>query len=133
MLKETCIIFIIIIFVITLNTIAQKYTDKTFEAISADLEELGNEFKTEEEKDKVDGEAMEEKLDIVKEKWEQRYKILAYYIEHDELEKVYTSIVALDGLLNLEEYGNAIAELEKIKYTLEHIKEKYTFTLMNIF
>ena len=133
MLKETCIILIIVILVITLNTIAQKYTDETFEEISIDLQELGKGFKTEEEKDKVDGKAMEEKLDIIKEKWEQRYKILAYYIEHDELEKVYTSIVALDGLLNLEEYGNAIAELEKIKYTLEHIKEKYTFTLMNIF
>ena len=116
MLKEICIILFIIISIVLLNAVAQNYTNKTFEVISIELEELGNEFKTEEEKEYVDGKVMEEKLYIIKEKWEQRYKILAYYIEHDELEKVYTSIASLDGLLRLEE-----------------IKEKYTFTLMNIF
>ena len=48
----------------------------------------------------------------VKEKWEERYKILAFYIEHDELEKVETELTRLEADLGVEEYKHCISELD---------------------
>ncbi len=131
MKKEIIIISAILVFILILNAISQAYTNETVEVISGQLEELEEKFDKNE--DDIDIQYMEEKVEEIKSNWDERYNILACYIEHEELEKVYTNIVALDGLLNLEEYGNAIAELEKAKYTLKHIKEKYTFSVLNIF
>ena len=131
MKKEIIIIFFVLMVILILNSISQKYTNETFEVISEQLDELEGKFYKNEEN--IDIQYMEKKIKEIQENCDERYNIMACYIEHEELEKVYTNIVALDGLLNLEEYGNAIAELEKAKYTLKHIKEKYTFSILNIF
>ena len=67
------------------------------------------------------------------ETWEDRFKVLAYYIEHDELEKVKTELVILGANIEVEEYEKGLEELEKSKYILEHIQEKEEFSLMNVF
>ncbi len=131
MIKEISIIGIIVIIVVFLNSISQNYTNESIDNMIIHLDEVRKEFMKEEEE--IDLEKLDEKIEMMKDEWELRYEKFAYYIEHDELEKVYTSIVAIDGLLEKEEYGNAIGELEKGKYTLEHIRTKYEFTLKNIF
>lgn len=61
------------------------------------------------------------------------HKKLAYYIEHDELEKVDTAIVTMKSYIKTNDYSLAIAELEEGKFVLEHIKDKNSFNLQNIF
>ena len=76
---------------------------------------------------------MEEKKEKVKEEWETRHDKLAYYIEHDELEKVETNLTSMNSFLETNEYAEAISELDKDIFILKHIKEKYEFNLENIF
>ena len=74
-----------------------------------------------------------EKITNLKNNWEERYEKLAYYIEHDELEKVHLYIVGIDSNVNSDEYSQAIGELDKCDYILEHIEDKYSLSLKNIF
>ena len=70
---------------------------------------------------------------LLDEKWDEKHDKLAYYIEHDELEKVDTAIVQVKSFVENEEIPSAIAELETGKFVLEHIERKYKFNLQNIF
>ena len=74
-----------------------------------------------------------EKLGELDKKWDEKHDKLAYYIEHDELEKVDTAIVQVKSFVENEEIPSAIAELETGKFVLEHIERKYKFNLQNIF
>ena len=62
----------------------------------------------------------------IKEEWEKRYKVLAFYIEHDELEKVETELTGLSADLNVEEYKHCITELDTTIFILEHMVKNYS-------
>lgn len=76
---------------------------------------------------------IESKVKEVRDDWENRHDKLAYYIEHDELEKVETNLVALNGFIESNEYSDAISELDKSVFVLKHIEDKYAFNLENVF
>ena len=96
---------------------------------------IGNELKLIKEKieENVDEEEIYNYIKELKDNWENRYSKLAYYIEHDELEKVNLYIVGLESNYNSKEIGDAIEELDKCEFILKHIEEKYSFSLKNIF
>ena len=75
----------------------------------------------------------EEKIDELDKNWKHKHDKLAYYIEHDELEKVETGLTGLKASLAVEDYEAGVVELEKAIYLLEHIKEKQVFSFINIF
>ena len=77
--------------------------------------------------------ASKEQIKEIRDDWNERHKKLAIYIEHDELEKIETNLASLNGYLNMEEYGDSMAQLEASVYVLEHIKNKTTLSLINIF
>ena len=127
MYKETIICIFIIILIIGLDIITQNYTKKSTIEITDCLSEL---------KDEIENENLENaklKIEELDNKWDNRHDKLAYYIEHDELEKVETNFTACKSLAKTEEYEQAISELEKTVYVLEHITDKYSFDLVNIF
>lgn len=72
-------------------------------------------------------------MEDVKKDWESRHNKLAYYIEHDELEKVETNLVALKSFIDSNEYAEAVSELDKSVFILKHIEDKYDFNLENVF
>jgi hypothetical protein len=76
---------------------------------------------------------IKQSIDRNSEKWEERYKILAFYIEHDELEKVEIELTGLSADISVEEYKHCIAELDTTMFILEHIQEKEEFHLRSIF
>ena len=122
MYKETTICICIIILIIGLDILTQNYTKTSTIEITECLSELKKEI--------VDKnlENAKEKLGELDKKWDEKHDKLAYYIEHDELEKVDTAIVQVKSFIE-----NAIAELETGKFVLEHIERKYKFNLQNIF
>lgn len=65
--------------------------------------------------------------------WNSMYKKMAYYIEHDELEKIELYITALKSNVETEEYGQAVEKIDSCIFILKHIEEKYSFNLQNIF
>ena len=78
-------------------------------------------------------EQIDNKVKSLDEKWGQKHDALAYYIEHDELEKVDTAIVSLKSYVETKDYSSAVAELDEGKFVLEHIQKKNAFNLENVF
>ena len=127
MYKEVVICIVVIVVIVSLDIFTQKYTRNTTSDITQIFADLKGDI-LKEDKDKID-----EKVKILDEKWRQKHDRLAYYIEHDELEKVDTAIVSLKSYVETDDYSSAIAELDESKFILEHIQKKYAFNLENIF
>ena len=126
MYKETIIIIIIIILIILGDIITQKYTEKTVSEISIVLYELKDYIsQNKEEKYK--------KIENIEEKWDKKSETLAYYIEHDELEKVNTEIAKIKADIETNNEKIAIENLERCIFVLEHIKDKNLIKIVNIF
>lgn len=128
MKKEAIICIVIIIVVIILNLITINYTKDSVESLKLELGEIKEDIKQEKEASLIS-----KKIADFRDNWEERYKKLAYYIEHDELEKVHLYIVGIDSNVNANEYSQAIGELDKCVFILEHIEDKYSLSLKNIF
>lgn len=129
MKKELIICTIIVISIIIGNIITQNYTKETINITTYKLDELKSKITQE---DIVTEEVNNEILEIYDE-WNKRHDKLAYYIEHDELEKVETDLTSLKSFIEVQEYKEAVSELDKTIYILKHIEEKNAFNLKNIF
>lgn len=129
MKKEVIIVVIIVILIIIGHIITQNYTKKFFENISVSLEKIEEKI----DSDNIEKQNLKNELDDIQEKWNEKYDILAYYIEHDELEKVETQLISMNANIKVQDYDKTIEELEKCKFILEHIKDKDSLKLVNIF
>lgn len=129
MTKEIYICIIIVICVICAHFACTNYTkNSTFE-----LEKIFNEIKLELEKDDSNDEEINSKMKFIKEKWQDKYEKLAFYIEHDELEKVETEIYGINANIDTGNYDEAIEKVEKCKFILKHIENKENLSFKNIF
>lgn len=127
MLKETIISIVIIIMIFTLDMFTQGYTRKTSQEITGKMTELKTNLL------KLNNEKIDKTVQEIDEIWAKKHDRLAYYIEHDELEKVDTAIIEVKSYIETEDYSSAVAELDKGKFVLEHIEEKYSFNIQNVF
>ena len=127
MYREVIICAVVIITIVTINWFLQDYTKNSMSFIIGELEELKEDIMQE------DIERVENKMKQIKDDWHEKFKILAIFIEHDELEKVETDLVALEGFIEVEDYKTGINELNKSIFVLEHIADKYDFSLVNVF
>ena len=73
------------------------------------------------------------KMADLRQDWKVINERLAYYIEHDELEKVETELYTLNANIDTNEYEQGIEKIEKCKFILRHIQNKEAFNLRNIF
>ena len=129
MYKEIIIAIIVVTLVFTLDFIMQKYTKETIGKFSTELSELEEDIRTK----KLDKKEIETKTNKLYDKWLYHHETFAFFIEHDELEKVETNFTAGKSFIESEKYSDAMSELEKTSFVLKHIKDKYVFTLENIF
>ena len=131
MWKEAIICSIIIITILIGNQVTQSYSVETVEEITIKLEELKQEMNKEQEN--INHEKINEKIEDIFNKWNERHDKLAYYIEHDELEKVETNLTSLKSYIKTNPYAEAVCELDKTVFILKHIEDKYVFNLQNVF
>ena len=131
MTKELIISIIIVVLIFVGNSVTENYTEESVNETKQSLSSLREEIMKKD--DDVDLETAKTKIDDIYEKWNLRHEKLAYYIEHDELEKVKTELTGLKGYIEKEEYSEAVPELDKSVYILEHIKDKTALNLKNIF
>ena len=129
MYKELIISAIIVISIFVLDYITQKYTDKVINEAIQDLTIIKQAMKQE----GVDNEKILKQSNDNYEKWMKYHKKLAFYIEHNELEKVETNYVVGKSFLENEKYEYALSEVEKTIFVLQHINDKYSINLENIF
>lgn len=149
MKKELIIVIIIVIAITILDTITHNYTKINFAKINEQLEqikEISEEiYIMEKEQDIAENtrkendnkpskqEKLKEKIKTMEEDWKTINNKTALYIEHEELEKANVSMVKFKRYIQLEEYTEAIAELENCKYILDHIRDKEAMQIINLF
>ncbi len=133
MKKELIIVIIIVIAIIIIDTITQNYTRDSFEKINNELEKIKEIINKIDDQEKNSQQELQEKIKIMEEDWKIINRKTAFYIEHEELEKVNASMIKFKSYIQLEEYTEAIPELENCKYILDHIREKEKMQIINLF
>lgn len=126
MIKELVISIIIVISIFSLDVVTQNFTEQSTHETSNMLVEL---------KDNIKGKNpnIQELLEKIFDKWNKRKETLAYFIEHDELEKVETNLTNIKSFVAVEDLDMAISSIEEAEFILQHIEEKNRFNLKNIF
>ena len=129
MKKELVICIFIIAVIIILNIVTQRYTKECVSQMNERLDIL-KEASLEEE---IEGENIITEITNIENKWNGFQEKLAFYIEHDELEKVETQIFAIKGFAKIKKYDEIVPELDKCTFILEHIEDKTTLNIKNVF
>ena len=127
MYKEIIISVCIIVMVIVADLLTQNYTKKSVDKLSSELEVLRNYLIEENDYN------AREQAQKVNESIENIHSNLAYFIEHDEIEKIETNFTSCKNFVNSKSYNLAINELEKTIFVLNHLTDKNSFNLENIF
>lgn len=127
MYKELIITILIVLLILGLDMITNNYTWDAVSILTKDLNELKKEIK-EKNSSNIDN-----KTNEILEEWKKHYNILAYYIEHDELEKVETELTRLKADQESKKYEDCINEIDTTIFILNHIENKEKFTIQSIF
>lgn len=134
MYKEVIISIVIIVTIFIANSVSQGYTDKTIDKINNDLANIKEKlFDVLDGKAKHSQESMKDDVEKILNEWEDKYYLLAVYLEHDELEKVAKELISLKASVEVEEYQDAIGDAERSIFALEHLKEKEVLNVDNFF
>ena len=129
MLKEIIICIIIVISIVFGNSMTQNYTKESVNKLCSELMLLRETVS----QDNMEDDKIKNDAENVYKEWEKRHEKLAYYIEHDELEKVETELIGIKSDLETEDYEELIIGIDKSVFILEHIEDKYAFNLQNVF
>ncbi|MCI8486464.1 MAG: DUF4363 family protein [Clostridia bacterium] len=128
MYKEIIIIVLIVILIFGLNIITQNYTESTAKIMQESLDEIRQDLENNKE-----SKTIQEKINKLNGEWEKRNDNLAYYLEHDELEKIESELTALNSNILTQDYEQGRENLDRCYFLLEHVKDKETVSLSNIF
>lgn len=129
MYKEIGISIIIVIAVVVANVVGQNYMKQSVKTLEGSLNEIKQEMQKEDNEPNI----IKGKMADLRQDWKVINERLAYYIEHDELEKVETELYTLNANIDTNEYEQGIEKIEKCKFILRHIQNKEAFNLRNIF
>ena len=128
MYKELGICVVIVISIFLLDSVTQNYTQSSSQKISEELESLKQQINENGNSDDI-----QTKIEDTYNNWLEFHDKLAIYIEHSELEKIETNFVACKSFIKQGNYDMAVNELDKTIFGVLHIKDKYAFSLINVF
>lgn len=126
MLKEMIISIIIVVSIVLLDVVTQRYTDESVSQTSSMLTDLKEKISRGEDD-------LNNNLKEIANRWDEKRKKLAYFIEHDELEKVDVNLTNLKSYIEVSDFDMAVYSIDEAEYILEHIKQKNSFSLVNVF
>ncbi|MCI9038782.1 MAG: DUF4363 family protein [Clostridia bacterium] len=129
MYKELIISIVVIACIVVGNIITQNNTIEAVAQVSGQLTLLRQEM----EKEDVSQEKAKKQMEKIEEIWAEKYRLMAFYTEHNELEKVQTELTKLKADIHMEEYAQGVENLESCIFILEHIKDKSALKVVNIF
>ena len=127
MRKEIIIVLLIIVIIFATDIITQNFTKNSISVMNEKLDNIKTYV--------INNDINNLNLEIkdLNEKWTDINNKMSFYIEHDELEKVNSSLVKFKSYIELEEYSEAVPEIDECKYILDHIKEKQSLKIINLF
>jgi len=128
MKKEEIITIIIIIFIIGAEIITQKHTNNSLDELDAKLKNLKEMTLS---KQYSNGE-LKQTMEEIGENWKKKDDILSYYLEHEELEKIYTQIKKIKAHFETDLEEEVVPEIEEGIYLLDHLKDKQKLNLKNV-
>lgn len=128
MFKEIFICILILSMIFVGNYITQSYTLKSVNEISSNLEEIKDEM----QKENIESKKVNDKIGEMSNNLERRHDKLSYYIEHNEIEKLETELTSLKSYVEVEQYDEAINEIDRALFLLNHIKDKYEFNMKTV-
>ena len=128
-MKEILIIVISILIVIVGANISQGYLNQTIDELTKEIEILREEIKKAQNSEQNNS---EELAKDIYDKWEKIEKNWSIIVMHNELDLIELAIVSMKTCIEENEYSEAIKELEKSSYLLEHIKDREKLALKNI-
>lgn len=132
MKKELIICILIITLIIITNVVTQNYTKECVALMNQKLDILKEESLNKNINDD-NKKNISDTITDIENNWNSFQEKLAYYIEHDELEKVETQIWAMKGFCEIGKYDEVVPELDKCVFILEHIQDKTKLNVKNIF
>lgn len=125
-MKEVIISGIIIAVIVAGNILTGNFIDSKLDHIIGLLDEI-NPILEEEDYEKAG-----KKITEIREYLDESETLLSCYIEHDELEKVQTSLVLLESYIKLGD-DEAFSEANQMSFVIKHIEEKDDLKIKNIF
>lgn len=125
MKKEIVISILIIIFIVIGDILLEKYIENSFDLIENRLESIKSNLE--------DKEKSLLQMNEVNEEWDKRFNILTCFLEHDELEKIKTQLILIKSGIEVNDTEHSYEEIDKAIYILEHLKEKQSLKLDNLF
>lgn len=128
MFKEVIICVMILISIIVGNYVTQRYTKDSIQELSSSLHGIKEQLLQQDN----DNKNLNNDLKNIEDIWGKRHEKLAFYIEHNELEKIKTCLTSMKSYVEANEYEESINEIDKNIFLLEHIEDKYAFNLQNI-
>lgn len=128
MFKEIFICILILSIIFVGNYITQSYTSKSVNEISKELIEIKNEIQIE----NIENKRVVDKIGKMNKDLEKKHDRLSYYMEHNEIEKLETELTSLKSYVEVEQYNEAINEIDRALFLLNHIKDKYEFNMKTV-
>ena len=128
--KEIIALIFIIAFLIISDEYVSRYTQSAIEEMDKKTDEIINLVLNHEEYNEEDS---LNKINDFEKEWKEVEDKLAYFSEHDELEKVSVSITLMKANMEMNMKEDAYEKMQEIKFRIEHIKTKQKFALNNLF
>lgn len=125
MAREISIIIIILVIIFAADFIVINHLKTSTEVLSTKIEEINANI---DNKEKANG-----LIDELNEQWEKTNKTWSIIVTHQELDQIETSLLSAKISIENEEKNEALIELGKLNFLLEHINETQSFKLKNIF
>lgn len=135
-MREVIIILIILISIISISNLTQKHLKDTGLELTSKLLELKTELNKlilKKEEETISSTKAKEISQQIYEKWEQLNKTWSIIVMHMELDQIELSILGVKASVEIGDLEEGREELEKSIFLIEHIKEKESFKLKNIF
>ena len=129
MIREMVISAISVVAIVVGNNVTNSYANETLENTIEKIKDLRNIISQEE----VNSEEAEKKINEIFETWQEKQTKLAYFEEHDELEKIEQGLTEIRGNIEMEENQEAVVQADKTMFIINHLQEKLDLRLENIF
>ena len=121
-LKEMCIIVAILIFVIFIEVYTNGKLEKKLDVLGGKIGEIEQNL-----------EDSNDKIGKIKDDWKKENDILSLFVDHNELEKLSKSLNFIEVNVKNNDFDEARENISELKFMIEHIKEKNSLELKNVF
>lgn len=128
MKKEYVMMILILISVISGHYLTQKKSSDVFQSIEKDLNELKTMVEEEETQDNLNA-----RIKKIEDEWNDEYEILAYYTEHDELEKIGVQLSIINSTIKTKTNNDTFMEIDRCIFLIEHLEDKEDLKIVNMF